>query len=46
MQLIATGKWSKANKRWTMLVALRRPASTPPKSTAPSSQRPIRPKER
>ncbi|MFQ5665543.1 MAG: hypothetical protein ACE5I7_03845 [Candidatus Binatia bacterium] len=26
MQLIATGKWSKADKRWKMVVALRRPA--------------------
>lgn len=25
MQLLATGKWSKAEKRWKMLVALHRP---------------------
>ncbi len=27
MQVIATGKWSKAEKRWKMVVALRRWAS-------------------
>jgi len=26
MQLVATGKWSKTEKRWKMLVALRRPS--------------------
>ncbi len=26
MQILATGKWSKAEKRWKMLVALRRKA--------------------
>lgn len=25
MQLIATGKWSKSQKEWKMIVALRRP---------------------
>lgn len=33
MQLMATGKWSKVEKRWKMLVALRRPAGGPPAST-------------
>ncbi len=33
MQVIATGKWSKAEKRWKMVVALRRPASSVPAST-------------
>jgi hypothetical protein len=28
MQLIATGKWSKAEKRWNLLVALRRPPAS------------------
>lgn len=31
MELIATGKWSKKWKRWTMVVAMRRPAANPPK---------------
>ncbi len=26
MQLFAMGKWSKADKRWNMVVAMRRPA--------------------
>jgi hypothetical protein len=33
MQLIATGKWSKAEKRWKMVVALRRPPGSAPAST-------------
>lgn len=28
MQLIAKGKWSQQMKRWTMVVALRRPPET------------------
>jgi hypothetical protein len=35
MQVMATGKWSKADKRWKMLVALRRLAGNPP---APASE--------
>lgn len=34
MQVMAMGKWSKADKRWKMLVALRRPNATTP-ATAP-----------
>lgn len=29
MQILATGKWSKAEKRWKMLVSLRRPTANP-----------------
>ena len=29
MQILALGKWSKADKRWNVVVALRRPAGTP-----------------
>jgi len=29
MQLVALGKWSKTDKRWNLVVALRRPAQTP-----------------
>jgi hypothetical protein len=32
MQVIATGKWSKAEKRWKMVVALRRPPGSAPAS--------------
>jgi hypothetical protein len=39
MQLIATGKWSKAEKRWNLLVALRQPpgrtSNLPPKCAEP-----------
>ncbi len=39
MQVIATGKWSKAEKRWRMVVALRRPvgeaAASPGTKPAP-----------
>jgi hypothetical protein len=41
MQLIATGKWSKALKRWQMVVAIRRPdreAPTRRKPTRPASK--------
>ncbi len=31
MQVIATGKWSKQLKRWTMVVAIRRPGTEPDK---------------
>ncbi len=30
MQVIATGKWSKALKRWQMVVAIRRPGKDAP----------------
>jgi len=40
MQILATGKWSKAEKRWKMLVALRRPVVNPVASAA--EQRPPR----
>lgn len=37
--LMATGKWSKADKRWNMVVALRRPSAStsvsPPKRAEP-----------
>jgi hypothetical protein len=32
MQVVATGKWSKAEKRWKMVVALRRPPGSTPAS--------------
>jgi len=32
MRVIATGKWSKAEKRWKMVVALRRPPNGVPTS--------------
>jgi hypothetical protein len=35
MQLFATGKWSKVDKRWHMIVALRRPASNPGDAAGP-----------
>jgi hypothetical protein len=38
--VLATGKWSKAEKRWKMLVALRRPAANP--SASASEQRQAR----
>lgn len=39
-QVIATGKWSKALKRWQMVVAIRRPGKDAPasKPTRPSSK--------
>lgn len=43
MQLIATGKWSKAKKRWMMVVALKRPAGVPSLRSASSAKRPTRP---
>lgn len=39
MQLMATGRWSKADKRWKMLVALRRPAGAVPASTSEPRER-------
>ncbi len=40
MQIIATGKWSKAEKRWKMVVALRRPTnSLPASATKPRDAR-------
>jgi hypothetical protein len=39
-QVIATGKWSKALKRWQMVVAIRRPGKDAP---AARSQPPTRP---
>ncbi|MFN8559863.1 MAG: hypothetical protein U0531_21765 [Dehalococcoidia bacterium] len=38
MQVIATGKWSKALKRFQMVVAIRRPGKE-----APSRRQPTRP---
>ena len=38
MQVIATGKWSKALKRWQMVVAIRRPGKE-----APTRRQPTRP---
>lgn len=35
MKLIAIGKWSKADKRWNMVVALRKPGGSP---AAPATQ--------
>lgn len=32
MQVVAIGKWSKAEKRWKMVVALRRPLGSAPAS--------------
>ena len=32
MQVVAIGKWSKAEKRWKMVVALRRPPGSAPAS--------------
>jgi hypothetical protein len=40
MQILATGRWSKAEKRWKMLVALRRPVASP--ATVTPEQRPAR----
>jgi hypothetical protein len=39
MQVLAIGKWSKADKRWKMLVALHRPANSPPAAPAPAGHR-------
>lgn len=36
MQLIATGKWSKALKRWQMVVAIRRPGKDAARPKAPT----------
>jgi hypothetical protein len=41
MQLIATGKWSKAKKGWMMLVALRRPAGASGRRPAMGWKRPV-----
>jgi hypothetical protein len=47
MQLIATGKWSKDEKRWKMVVALR-PAGRPASGTSadaarrPGAMRPVK----
>jgi len=30
MQVLATGKWSKEQKRWSMVVAIRRPGKAAP----------------
>lgn len=38
MQLIAKGKWSKQMKRWTMVVALHRPAAEGPKRPQPGKR--------
>jgi hypothetical protein len=51
MQLIAMGKWSKADKRWNMVVALRRPISGASDSQAvirrpKSTQRPHKKSDR
>jgi hypothetical protein len=43
MQLIATGKWSKSLKHWTMIVAMRRPFKAPhPAPNRPFKLRPER----
>jgi hypothetical protein len=39
MQVIAIGKWSKADKRWQMVVALRRPRGGAANGTAQSRRR-------
>jgi len=51
-KVIATGKWSKAEKRWNMVVALRRPSASssglPPKRAEPrrgAQRRPQQPSE-
>jgi len=48
MQLMATGKWSKADKRWNMVVAMRRPAGTAPVASAarPEGRKALRQKPR
>jgi hypothetical protein len=39
MQVLAIGKWSKVNKRWNMVVALRKPGGSPPPAPTPSGRR-------
>ena len=39
MQLIASGKWSKAENRWQMVVALRRPVVNPFAASRPRAER-------
>jgi len=43
MQLIAAGKWSKAKKDWTMVVALRRPSADSSKHPGTPAKRPTPP---
>jgi len=40
VQLIATGKWSKVERQWKMVVALRRPASDRPRSPLRQDEHP------
>jgi hypothetical protein len=44
MQVIATGKWSKALKRWQMVVAIRRPAKDAAAHRQPTRPAPRNPK--
>jgi len=46
MELIATGKWSKADKRWKMVVALRRAGDAASGSTVTKSERNKRSRQR
>jgi len=39
MELIAIGKWSKADKRWRTVMALRRPSGIPSSSAKTRSER-------
>jgi len=39
MQLLAKGKWSKAEGRWQMVVAMRRPSGTPADSSHAHGER-------
>ena len=40
MQVIATGKWSKSDEDWQMVVALRRPPLRVPRSPTRTPDRP------
>ncbi len=48
MKLFATGKWSKEQKRWSMVVAIRKPgrdaAATRRVTDEPSATKPKRPR--
>jgi len=46
MQIIATGKWSKVEKRWNMLVALRRPTKRAAESSSDTRKLPSRSRDR
>jgi hypothetical protein len=45
MQLVATGKWSKEQKRWLMVVAMRRQSAAQTTRPGTSAKRPTRPKK-